>query len=103
FKKHTAHSIQLKAYKPKPKNPFRVRKGFFGILKKKDFLSFERLYGNIRFSTRFLLELNKTIYPCMQSMVLSGIYVLPGIMFSTTLSYDDISGNGRLSTENLYA
>src|SRR5690606_26454836 len=34
---------------------------------------------------------------------LSGIYVFTGIMFSTTLSYDDISSNGRLTTENLYA
>ena len=59
-------------------------------------------YANVRLTRRLLAELNCTVNQCEESVVLTHTHVVTGVVYSTSLTYDDVAGLSELTTEKLY-
>ena len=66
-------------------------------------LSLKRLYRDKGFAPGFLVKSDNPVDFGMQGVVFAHIHIVTGIVLGSTLTYDDISGNGFLSAKNLYA
>src|SRR5690606_8669636 len=94
FRSHVfTKSAQIKKVFSNRKRPF-----FISLLNK---LSFSRNDANVRFSVRSLFESYLAISECEEGMVFTQAYVNTWMVLSTSLSYDDVTGDNNLTAKFL--
>jgi hypothetical protein len=84
---------------PDKKGLLQQEKTFFISLLNK--LSFSRNDANVRFSVRSLFESYLAISECEEGMVFTQAYVNTWMVLSTSLSYDDVTGDNNLAAKFL--
>jgi len=59
-------------------------------------------YRNVALVVTSLLELYSAVNECVECVVRTHSHVLTGMVYCTSLTYDDVTGLAYLATENLY-
>lgn len=59
--------------------------------------------GNYTPVTTAFMEVYNTVNQCIQCIILANTDILTGIVTSTALTHDNITGQASLTTPNLYA
>ena len=59
-------------------------------------------YRNVALVVTSLLELYSTVNKCIECVVRTHTHVLTGMVYCTSLTYDDVTGLAYLTAENLY-
>ena len=59
-------------------------------------------YRNVALVVTSSLELYSTVNKCVECVVRTHTHVLTGMVYCTSLTYDDVTGLAYLTAENLY-
>lgn len=62
-----------------------------------------RLYGYVRAIVPFLAEHHYAVHQCKQCMVSADTYIVSGVVYSSALTHENVTGFCSLTAEYFYA